>query len=144
MRRGRESVEAYGVDLMMLAEGELFVTDDHLNLSRGDIRDVGGLLNYAQAITHRLMTDRGTHPEDRFFGVPWRNYVGQTYTSRHVVKAQLTADITEELYRDHRTGQVVEVKTIFSSPTVVEVSCSVIPKMFRNDLVSVALAVEGE
>lgn len=139
--RSQENIRLYGTDLLMFAEGDLFINERQF-FSSGDLREVSGLLNYAQAITHRLVTDRGTHPEDRFFGVPWRNYLGQSYASKSVITSRLVADITEELYKDRRTKEVAEVRAVFSTPTSVEVTCSVIPITAQREVISISLAVE--
>jgi hypothetical protein len=137
----QDNLRSYGIDLMMFAEGDLFVNTTD-NFSSKDLKEVGGLLNYAQAVTHRLVTDRGTHPEDRFFGVPWRTYLGQTYVSKGIVSARMIAEITEELYKDRRTKEVVEVKADFKNPTTVEVTCSVIPLMFKTELINISFTIE--
>lgn len=131
----------YKRDLFMFGEGDLFVNSRQF-FNDGDLKDIGGLLNYAQAITHRLMTTRGTHPEDRFFGVPWGKYLGVAYVSKNIVSTNLIADITEELYKDSRTSEVVSISINFISNTVLEVACSVRPIMYQQGSISISLSVE--
>lgn len=127
-------------DLLMFAEGDLFVDEE--NSQKGDLKLAAGLYNFAQAITHRLMTDRGTHPEDAFFGVPWSNYIGQVYNSQSIVYSNLIQDITDELYKDNRTQQVVYVKPNFIDSTTIEVECAVLPiNISTSVLVSLSLGV---
>lgn len=135
------NVPVYGRDLLMFAEGDLFVNEREFFTSR-DLKDVGGLVNYAQAITHRLMTTRGTHPEDRFFGVPWNDYIGSPYVSSRAIQSRLVVDITEELYKDRRTREVQAVETEFTSPTVISVRCFVIPVQYNKEAIQIALSVE--
>lgn len=139
--RSLDARVSYGVDLMMFSSGDLFINESNMFISK-DLMRVGGLLNLAQAVTHRLATDRGTHPEDRFFGVPWRNYLGQAYSSRSSVSSSLVADITEEIYKDRRVKEVVSVSVNFQSPTVISVECSILPLRFDGDLVNISVLVE--
>lgn len=136
-----QNAPAYRRDLMMLATGDLFSTQQPHFTSR-DFREVGGLVNYAQAITHRLMTTRGTHPEDISFGVPWDRYIG-TYVSERFIIPNLTADITEEVMKDSRTESVASVTINFTSNSVVEVVCELIPIFNQGGSVEVALTVAG-
>lgn len=128
----------YGTDLEMLATGSLAID---VNNPR-DLSRVSGIVNYAQAITHRLMTDRGTHPEDRFFGVPWSKYLGSTYMSKSLVISELVADVTEELYKDHRTQEVISVSAEFESNNTIAVTCSIAPIGFERNVIDVSFAVE--
>jgi len=142
LEKSLEDSAAYGKDLLMFGTGDLFVEEQEFFVS-GDTKAISGLLNYAQAITHRLMTTRGTHPEDRFFGVPWNNYIGQAYSSSRIVKSRLISDITEELYKDRRTREVAYVRASFESPTVLGVECAVIPIRFQAGAIEISLTVEG-
>lgn len=125
LSKNAELKSLFKTDLLMFAEGELFVNNRPYTAKDLDL--VSGVYNYAQAITHRLMTTRGTMPGDRFFGVPWDNYLGVPYQSTNTVTRLLTIDITDELYKDSRTGQVVSVSPEFTSPTSVQVNCTVVP-----------------
>jgi len=126
----------FGTDLYMFAEGDLFE-----NESQGDLKIVASVYNYAQAITHRLMTDRGTHPIDSTFGVPWSDYLGHTYMSSTILLTNLRQDITDELYRDGRTQKVVQVITSLKTPDVVDVICVVLPIGVNQSELSVNLTV---
>lgn len=137
-----EDSSVLGRDLLMIGEGDLFLREREFFSAR-DIRDLGGLLNYAQAISHRLMTPRGYHPEDRFFGVPWYNYIGKTYSSSSAIRSQIVSDVTEEVYKDRRTREVHGVSANFLSPTVLEVTCSVVPVRVNISSLTIELAIEG-
>jgi len=126
----------FGVDLYMFAEGDLFV-----NNTQGDLKLVGSVYNYAQAITHRLMTSRGTHPVDSTFGVPWLNYLGKSYTSSTTVLTNLRQDITDELYKDNRTQKVVQVITKLVDPTIIDVTTVVLPIGVNQSTLSINLTV---
>lgn len=136
-----DSSSFYGRDLMMFAEGDLFV-EEREKFTAKDLQDVGGLLNYAQAITHRLMSTRGYHPGDSQFGVPWTLFLGQTYTSKSAVTYRLIAEITEEIMKDHRTSTVLNVDVNFESPTHVSVNCSVLPVIDTTKAIEIALELE--
>lgn len=120
----------------MFAEGDLFV-----NNTQGDLKLVGSVYNYAQAITHRLMTSRGTHPVDSTFGVPWLNYLGKSYTSSTTVLTNLRQDITDELYKDNRTQKVVQVITKLVDPTIIDVTTVVLPIGVNQSTLSINLTV---
>lgn len=128
---------AFRTDLMMLGEGDLWVSNSLLE--NRDFLIVSGMLNYAQALTHRLVTPRGYHPADPSFGVPWYSYLGISYTSKSVMQGQLIADITEELIKDSRTGAVLSVTVDFQSPTVITTSCNVVPINIRDDMITLSL-----
>lgn len=134
-----DDVPVYGRDLLMFAEGDLFVGDG----PSPDVSSVGGLVNYAQAVTHRLMSTRGYHPGDPSFGVPWNRYIGQSYTNADIVRGQLSADVSEELLKDKRTLQVASIRTEFESPSSIRVTVGVIPVHASASLVEIALNVEG-
>ena len=138
-RQSAAVTKAMGTELLMFAEGDLF--PQGLPHSR-DIGVAKGLANYAQAITHRLMTTRGTHPEDYFFGVPWDNYIGNTYMSRGLIIGTLIVDITEELYKDRRTSRVVYVNAEFTEPTIIDVKCAVEPVLIGEEI-NFSLTVNG-
>lgn len=136
-----QNSSVYRRDIFMFAKGDMFVNEQEFFSAR-DLKDIGGVLNYAQAITHRLMTTRGTHPEDVFFGVPWYDYLGQRYTDGRVTLSRLTADITEELYKDNRTQEVGYVRPEFNGRTAIFVSCAVIPVRFSSTAIELALSLE--
>ena len=131
----------YGRDLFMFSTGDLFVNEQQFFTSM-DFKDIGGIFNYAQAITHRLMTARGTHPEDSFFGVPWYDYLGKRYSDGRITLSRLTADITEELYKDSRTQEVAYVRPVFDGRTSISVSCGVVPVRFNRGAVELAMSLE--
>ena len=120
----------------MFAEGDLFV-----NATQGDLKLVGSVYNYAQAITHRLMTTRGTHPVDSTFGVPWLDYLGKSYTSSTTVLTNLKQDIADELYKDNRTQKVVQVITKLVDPTIIDVTTVVLPIGVNQSTLSINLTV---
>ena len=138
---GRNRVRLLGTDLYMFGTGDLLFEERIREFERVDLGRVAGVYDYAQAITHRLMTSRGTLPEDRFFGVPWNSYIGRSYISSSAVRTNLVQDITDELYRDRRTQEVVYVRVDFKSPTVVAVECAVIPVGTSTEEIQIAMTV---
>jgi len=130
LNQKEENKEIFGSDLYMFATGNLFVNDRPY--SKKDISLVSGIYNYAQAITHRLMTTRGTMPGASSFGVPWDDYIGATYKDKNTVRRLLISDITEEIYKDSRTGEVLSVETNFSDPNVINVVCTITPVNFNT------------
>lgn len=137
----KERIRLLGKDLFMFATGDLLLEERIREFDKVDLGRAAGIYDYAQSITHRLMTARGTLPEDRFFGVPWYNYIGRSYVSSAAIKSSLVQDITDELYRDNRTREVVYVKAEFESPTVVKVECAVVPIGTLTEQIEVALTV---
>lgn len=138
---GQERIRLLGKDLFMFATGDLLLEERIREFEKVDLGRAAGIYDYAQSITHRLMTARGTLPEDRFFGVPWYNYIGRSYVSSTAVRSNLIQDITDELYRDNRTREVVYVKAEFESPTVIRVDCAVVPIGTINEQIEVTLSV---
>lgn len=124
-------------DLAMLAEGDLWTTKEPLESK--DLMVVSGLLNFAQAVTHRLMTPRGYHPADPSFGVPWYDYLGQVVGHKAVVEAQLMADVTEELSKDPRTGAVLKVSVEFEGQDTISVVCYVAPAAARDQVITLSM-----
>jgi hypothetical protein len=116
----RRASFSLGMDFLMFAEKGLF-------FEGGDFKKAVGVFNLAHALTHRLMTTRGTMPGDAFFGIPWNNYLGRTYSNKNLVIANLTEDIASEILKDSRVGQIKSINILFSSPTVLTVDVSVIP-----------------
>lgn len=132
LSRNAEYKSLYRTDLLMFAEGNLFV--NNRPYEKKDLDLVSGVYNYAQNITHRLMTARGTMPGNPSFGVPWFNYLGSTYQNKSSVRSLLVADITEELYKDSRTAQVISVRAEFLNPTTISVACSVAPVRLSSSI----------
>lgn len=118
----------YMSDLMMIAEGDII-------LSRKDYKLAAGLLNYGQAITHRIMTTKGRHPRDRTLGISWDRYLGQTYMSAELVIAELTTEIEDEVYRDFRTAQVTYVDVSFLDVNTLSVNIGIIPIDSNEELI---------
>lgn len=125
LSRNSQRKNLFSTDLLMFAEGDLFVNNKPYQ--NKDLDLVSGVYNYAQAITHRLMTARGTMPGDANFGVPWNSYLGTTYANPSNIIRALIAEITDELYKDARTGEVIRVNPEFTAPTVLQVECVVVP-----------------
>ena len=115
----------FGQDLLMFAEGDLFSSGTLGHKS--DLLLVAGLFNYAQAITHRLMTTRGTMPGNPSFGVPWKDYIGRVYSNASALVTNLKQDITDEVYKDNRTQSVVSIDLNFVNPTTIQVELHVLP-----------------
>lgn len=126
----------YLSDLMMLAEGDLFA-------SRGDLKAVAGLLNYGQAITHRLMTTKGRHPRDRSMGISWDKYLGKTYYSQELVIAELSSEIQEEVLRDYRTLAVSFVEAEFLDMNTLKIDIGIIPIDSNEEVIIALEAQEG-
>ena len=108
---------AYLSDLITLGEGDLLTEHD-------DFLVRSGLLNYGQAITHRLMTTRGSHPIDPTLGINWYNYMGQTYASKEFIQATLSLEISQEVYKDFRTSEVYSVLVDFLDVNTVLITIS--------------------
>lgn len=136
----KNRVRLLGKDLFMFAEGTLGVIQNIVSGSAIDLNTATGVYNYAQAITHRLMTTRGTHPADRFFGVPWDRYVGKSYSSGEAIRSSLIQEITDELFKEPRTQNVVYVNAEFETKNVLRVSCAVVPVGVTTD-VEISLTV---
>jgi hypothetical protein len=131
----KESEDAtYLSDLMMLAEGDII----H---SRGDFKLAAGLLNYGQALTHRIMSTKGRHPRDRTLGIAWDKYLGQSYMSKDLVIAELSTEIEEELYRDYRTAQVTYVNVSFLDVNAISIETGVIPIDSNEEMI---LSIEAQ
>lgn len=130
----KERVRLLGKDLFMFAEGTLGLTQSIATDMKPDLSIAAGIYNYAQAITHRLMTTRGTHPADRFFGVPWDRYIGKTYSSGETIRSSLVQEITDELFKEPRTQNVVYVTANFQTKNVLEISCAVVPVGVTTDI----------
>lgn len=107
----------YLSDLITFGEGDL-LTENRDFLVRS------GLLNYGQAVTHRLMTTRGSHPIDPTIGINWYNYMGQTYISPEFIQATLSLEISQEIYKDFRTSNVYSVIVEFSDINTVLITAS--------------------
>lgn len=133
--------QAYSKDLMMMGEGTLFASEGVI--AKKDLVVVSGILNYAQAITHRLMTPRGYHPADPSFGVPWYRYLGQSYTNKLLVEGDLILDITEELYKDRRTQSVEEVRVSFEGIHIINLECKVVPVGYGRETLDVTMTTRG-
>lgn len=116
----RRASEVFGMDFLMFAEKGLF--------SEGtDLKKAAGIFNFGQAITHRLMTSRGTMPGDPFFGVPWDSYLGQTYRNKSFLNADLKNDIEEEVFKDSRTAQIPRLTLNFLDINTIEIDMTIIP-----------------
>lgn len=124
LQDGQRYLEQYGTDLAMMGTGELM---PETNVSGTDLLIVGGLLNYTQAILHRLMTVRGTLPEDQTIGISWYNYLGQNYYDKDFILTQLKDEIANEVYRDYRTQDVASIEARFSDNTVIEFEMVLVP-----------------
>ena len=120
-----EKASIYKKDLLMFATGDLIGQNNIIGIKE-DLRSVGGLLNYAQSITHRLMTTRGTMPGDAFFGVPWDLFLGRSYSQSSIVKSNLIHEISDEVSKDRRTQRVVSIKANFIDNNTLEVVCSLL------------------
>lgn len=116
-----------GSDFLMAKE----YPEGGLYASGKDLSKVSGVFNYAQAITHRLITYRGTMPGDANFGIPWDNYIGKTYSNRSLVIADLKQEIETEIFKDRRTSSVENIVVEFLNPTVINVDLTIIP-IYRN------------
>lgn len=141
--RGTSRLDSLGVDLWMMGQGFLIEDDTSRRQDKKDLARAAGIYNYAQAVAHRLMTARGTHPEDAFFGVPWLDYLGRTYVNSQSVISNLIQDITEELYKDSRTSEVVSVTAEFENPTTIVVQCVVLPINVNNEFIEVGLTIRN-
>jgi len=78
---------ALGKDFLMAPQ----FTSGGLHVRKNDLDQASGIYNFAQGITHRLITFRGTMPGDPNFGVPWGNYLGKNYKNKSLVIASTTA-----------------------------------------------------
>lgn len=139
----KERVRLLGIDLFMFATGDLAMEERIREFEKVDLARAAGIYNYAQAITHRLMTTRGTHPEDRFFGIPWLNYLGRTYTTSTTVLSSLTQEITDELLKDSRTQDVIYVTPNFISPTIIRVDTAVLPIGVTDKHLEIGLSIRN-
>lgn len=116
----RRASEVLGMDFLMFAEGGLFAENKKL-------KKATGIFNFAQAITHRLMTTRGTMPGDPFFGVPWGKYLGATYVNKNFLINSLIDDVDEELEKDFRVGRILNIDASFINPNTISLNVSIIP-----------------
>lgn len=119
----RNSSRALRTDFLMAQE----FTEGGLYVSGNDLAKVSGILNFAQAITHRLMTYRGTMPGDINFGIPWTNYLGKTYNNKSLVIADLTEEVENEVFKDDRTQEIRSINIEFLNPNVVKVDVTLVP-----------------
>lgn len=120
LNNDRVASQELGMDFLMFAQGGLFEEE-------GKIKKASGIFNYGQAVTHRLMTTRGTMPGDPFFGVPWNNYLGKTYKNFDIILANLRNDIAEEVLKDSRTNEISDLQISFRDVNTIEVSLTLIP-----------------
>jgi len=119
-----------GTDLKMLATGNLLTKKKGLDIAIG-------IQNFAQAITHRLMTVRGEHPEDASVGVPWNLYLGATYDDANQILADLGGEILTEVYKDYRTTYAKFDYIRFADSNIIEISLSVTNQ--ANDTANISL-----
>lgn len=112
--------DIYGTDIRMLGTGELFIF-------RKDLSLVSGIPNLAQALTHRLMTERGHHPMDVTLGIPWSSFLGATYTDSNLVLSRLSTEIVDELTKDVRVLEIQDIEASFVALNVITVSVTIIP-----------------
>jgi len=112
--------EYYLIDLKMMGTGEL-------STEGGDLSITGGLNNLAQALTHRLMTDRGTHPMDKTLGVPWSSYIGQSYVDDEIIQYELMQEIAAEVYKDIRVQEIISIDVSFIDIYAIKVEIVVAP-----------------
>lgn len=116
----RRSSQVYGMDFLMFSEGGFFGEN-------GKLKKAAGIYNYAQAITHRLSTQKGTMPEDPTFGVDWNRYLGKSYRNKTIILANIEADVTEEALRDRRTADIPKIETRFVDPNTVSIELLLVP-----------------
>ena len=128
--------KTYLADFMMVAEGDVF-------LSRKDYKIAAGLLNYGQALTHRIMTTKGNHPRDRTLGIEWNKYLGQSYISKSMVIAELSTELEEEIYRDYRTSEVTYIDIEFLNENTLKIETGVIPIDSNEEVVLTLTAKEA-
>jgi hypothetical protein len=112
--------EVFGMDFLMFAEKGLFAEVK-------DLKKVVGIFNFGQAVTHRLMTTRGTMPGDPFFGVPWNRYLGQTYRNKNFLTADLQTEIQDEIFKDARTAEILSINLNFLDINTVTVDLTILP-----------------
>jgi hypothetical protein len=122
----RRASREFGMDFLMFSNGGLFYDES------GGLKKAAGIFNYAQALTHRLSTERGTMPGSPFFGVPWSNYLGKTYKNSSLILANLREEILEEVFRVKGTSRVDKSNVFFIDPNVVSVELLVVP-IFTNN-----------
>lgn len=139
----RERVRLMGIDLLMFASGDLLSENRIREFEKIDLARGAGIYNYAQAITHRLMTSRGTHPEDRFFGVPWFNYLGRIYVNPSTILSSLTQDITDEVFKDSRTQDVIYVTPSFLNVNTIRVEMSLLPVGVTDNQLQLGLSIRN-
>ena len=90
----------FATDIYMFATGKMYSTTDK------KLKLVSGIYNLAQAVSHRLMTTRGSHPMDSTLGVPWDRYLGQTYFDKELTMLEISSDIVSEVLKDPRVSSV--------------------------------------
>jgi len=127
--------EYYLLDLKMMGTGDLFT-------EHGDIAVTGGLNNLAQALTHRLMTERGSHPMDATLGVPWGAFLGETYSDSALVEYELMQEITAELYKDIRVEDITYISVEFIDLNAIKVDVTVSPTGMGTTF-GISLNVQG-
>lgn len=130
-------VEMYGTDIFTGGLGDLDTT------SSGDFKRVTGLQNLAQQILHRLMTPRGEHPQDATLGIPWFDFLGQTYESEESYQELLASEIADELTREDRIDHVRLVEVSFLGPSAVQVYIEVVPIGMSSDVIGVQTRVSS-
>jgi hypothetical protein len=136
----RRASREFGMDFLMFSKGGLFYDEF------GGIKKATGIFNYAQGLTHRLATDRGTMPGSPIFGVPWSSYLGKTYKSASIVIANLREEIVEEVFRDRRTSRIDDITVSFLDPNTVNIDLTVVPIFTNNrdyDSISINLTNAG-
>jgi hypothetical protein len=134
----RRASSILGMDFLMAAEGGLFSEQTSL-------KKVVGIFNLAQALTHRLMTTRGTMPGDSFFGVPWFNYLGRTYKNKDIIIANLREEIVSEILKDTRVGQIKSININFLSPLAIIVDVSLIPIFTSySDIINIVISTGAQ
>jgi hypothetical protein len=116
----KRASEVFGMDFLMFAEKGLFAEGR-------DLKKATGIFNFGQAVTHRLMTTRGTMPGDPFFGVPWGNYLGQTYRNKSLLLADLRSEVENEVLKDFRTGQILNFNLKFLDVNTVSIDMTIVP-----------------
>lgn len=132
--------EVFLTDLFMAATGKLYPTE-----RKKDLKLISGVYNYAQAITHRLMTVRGEHPMDFTLGISWNRYLGKVVYDRELLELELAEEIVNEVTRDQRTGEVTYLSVTFSDINVIKVVLVLTPVSFNTEaLVEFTAAQRGD
>lgn len=135
--RDQSASAALGKDFLMAPQ----FTSGGLHVTKNDLAQAYGIYNFAQGITHRLITFRGTMPGDPNFGVPWGNYLGKTYKNKSLVISNLTQDISDEVFKDRRTNSIQSLDVSFLDPNSVIIDLTIIPIYTGfNGLVNISLS----